>query len=300
MKRFGIIGAGVVGTALGIILCEQGWELCGVYDSRPEAAQQLAERTGAKALNPGDVSRLSEILFITTNDSAIAGTCNCLAEAGAFHPGQIVVHMSGAQTSEILLRAQEFGALVLSVHPLQSFASPEMAVQNLPGSVFSIEGERDAYDVAVNLVETLGGEYFFIDKRSKPLYHAGACVVSNYLVTLVDFGVRLLESTGIPYELATKALIPLISGTVNNINKIGVPKALTGPIARGDLSTIIDHLSCLTEQAPELLQLYSRLGLETVKVAKNKGSINNKEFEALQRVFLRELAGKATVNKEVR
>ncbi|MDO4540094.1 MAG: DUF2520 domain-containing protein [Syntrophomonadaceae bacterium] len=170
-----------------------------------------------------------------------------------------------------------------------------MALQNLPGSVFSIEGETAAYDVAVDLVETLGGEYFFIDKSSKPLYHAGACVVSNYLVTLVDLGVKLLENTGIPRELATKSLMPLICGTVNNIDKIGVTKALTGPIARGDLSTVVKHLNCMAEQAPELLQIYSRLGLETVKIAKNRGNISAKDMEALQHVFARELTGIAAV-----
>ena len=211
-----------------------------------------------------------------------------LADCNGFHSGQIVVHMSGAQSSEILDRAKDFGAKVLSVHPLQAFASFEMAVQNLPGSVFSIEGDKDAYDAAVCIVETLGGEYFFIDRSAKPLYHAGACVVSNYLVTLIDLGVKLLESTGIPKSLATKALLPLINGTIRYVENIGIPKALTGPIARGDLSTIVKHLDCLEEMAPELLQLYSWLGIQTAEIALEKGTIDVATMEEFQRVFLNE------------
>jgi predicted short-subunit dehydrogenase-like oxidoreductase (DUF2520 family) len=233
-------------------------------------------------------------LFITTSDAAIGNAVDTLADRKAFYEGQIVVHMSGAQSSEVLDRAKAFSAHVLSVHPLQSFANVEGAIQNLPGSVFSIEGDSEAYETAVCIVETLQGEYFFIDRKSKPLYHAGACVVSNYLVTLIDFGVRLLESSGIPRSAGIKALLPLIQGTVNNIENIGIPRALTGPIARGDLSTVVKHLDCLEEMAPELMKLYSWLGFYTTQIAVEKGTIEPRAMEEFQKVFVRELSRAAS------
>lgn len=291
MEKIGIIGAGVVGTAIGVVLNEKGYEITGVYDIKPESTKQLVERTRCKSYStPEEVSCSAEILFITPCDSAIEDVANLLADRGAFYPGEIVVHMSGAQSSEVLDRAKDFGARVLSVHPLQSFANLNMAVNNLPGSVFSIEGDKEAYDAAVCIVETLDGEYFFIDRKAKPLYHAGACVVSNYLVTLIDFGVKLLESTGIPKSLAVKALMPLINGTVQNIENIGIPKALTGPIARGDLSTILKHLTCLEEMAPDLIRLYSWLGFYTAQIAVDKGTIDAGAREEFQDVFIQELS----------
>lgn len=290
-KRIGIIGAGVVGTAIGVVLSEKGYEITGVQDINSESTQQLVERIGCTAYSsPHEVSRSADILFITTSDSSIENVVDTLANDGAFFAGQIVVHMSGAQSSEILDKAKEFGAKILSVHPLQSFAGTDLAIKNLPGSIFSIEGDRDAYDAAVCIVETLRGEYFFIDRKAKPLYHAGACVVSNYLVTIIDFGTKLLESTGIPPGMALKALLPLIAGTVNNVENIGIPKALTGPIARGDLSTILKHLDCLEEMAPELMKLYSWLGFYTAKIAVDKGTINEENMEEFQRVFIKQLA----------
>lgn len=290
-KTIGIIGAGVVGTAIGVALSSKGFEITGCYDIKSESTQQLLERTGcAPCLSPQHVSRSADILFITTSDTSIQEVADELAERKAFHTGQVVVHMSGAQSSEILDRAKEFGAKVLSVHPIQSFASLDRAIENLPGSVFSIEGDKDAYDVGVCIVETLDGEYFFISREAKPLYHAGACVVSNYLVTLIDFGVKLLESTGIPRKNAVKALMPLINGTINNIENIGIPRALTGPIARGDISTINKHLDCLEQMAPELMKLYSWLGFYTANIALEKGTIDIKIMEEFQRVFIKELA----------
>ncbi|HNX28840.1 MAG TPA: DUF2520 domain-containing protein [Syntrophomonadaceae bacterium] len=290
-KKIGIIGAGVVGTAIGVVLNDKGYEITGVHDIKTESTQQLVERIGCTAYeSPHEVSRSADILFITTSDSSIENVVNTLADDGAFFAGQIVVHMSGAQSSEILDRAKEFDAKILSVHPLQSFAGTDLAIQNLPGSIFSIEGDRDAYDAAVCIVETLGGEYFFIDRKAKPLYHAGACVVSNYLVTLIDFGAKLLEMTGIPKGIALKALMPLIAGTVNNVESIGIPKALTGPIARGELSTILKHLNCLEEMAPELIKLYSWLGFYTAGIAVDKGTIDEKSMEEFQKTFIRQLA----------
>ncbi|MEN6328003.1 MAG: Rossmann-like and DUF2520 domain-containing protein, partial [Syntrophomonas sp.] len=272
--------------AVGVVLRDKGFEITGVSDLKSESTKQLVDRIGCTPYNsPQEVSRSAEILFITTSDTAIRSVLNTLADSRAFRPGQIIIHMSGALSSEVLDRAKDFGAMVLSVHPLQSFAGLDWAVANLPGSVFSIEGDKAAYDIAASIVEALEGEYFFIDRQAKPLYHAGACAVSNYLVTVVDLGVKLLEATGIPRELASQALLPLIRGTVKNIENISIPQALTGPIARGDVSTVNNHLDCMEQMAPELLQLYSCLGYYTTAIAQEKKTIDQNTREALEKLF---------------
>jgi len=290
VTRIGIIGTGVVGTAVGVVLNQKGYEITGVYDVKSESTKQIVERIRCAACStPQEVSRSADILLITTSDSVIQSVANSLAEAVAFYADQTIIHMSGALSSEIIDRAKDFGARVLSVHPVQSFASLERAIEVLPGSIFSIEGDKEAYDTAVAFVEALGGEYFFIDRKAKPLYHAGACVVSNYLVTIIDFGVKLLESTGISRQMALKALMPLINGTVKNIENIGIPRALTGPVARGDLATVIKHMECMEEMAPELLKLYGALGVHTAQVAVDKGTIDRDSMEEFQKTFLRDL-----------
>ncbi len=291
-KKVGIIGAGVVGTAVGVVLSNKGYEITGVYDIKPESTLELVERTGCAPRSlPEEVSLSADILFITTSDTAIQEVVKRLADYEAFHPGQVVVHMSGAQTSEILDKAKGFGAHVLSVHPLQAFASFDQAVQNLSGSIFSIEGDKSAYDTATALVKAMEGEYFFIDKEAKPLYHAGACAVSNYVVTVINFGIKLLEASEIPRGKALRALRPLINGTIKNINNVGIPDALTGPIARGDLKTVLEHLGCLEKVAPELTGLYSWLGFYTASVAREKGTISAETMQEFQKLFREKQAG---------
>lgn len=286
-QRIGIIGAGVVGTAMGVVLGAQGYDIIGLHDIKPEAASLSAAKISCRVYaDPGDLSRLADILFITSTDSAIELIVKDLAESQSFHPGQKVLHMSGAQSSQVMDKAKEFGAMVLSLHPLQSFANLEGAIANIPGSVFSIEGDQEAYDTAIGLVESLGGEYFFIDRAAKPLYHAGACVVSNYLVTLLQLGSKLLEAAGIPASIGSRALLPLVYGTLRNVENIGIPAALTGPIARGDVSTVARHLECINEMVPELDRLYRILGYYTVPIAEAKGTIGETSKDEFQRLFM--------------
>lgn len=292
--KIGIVGAGAVGTAVGLILSSRGHEITGVCDIRPESTGILAERTGAKVYpNPEEVSRSAQVLFITTSDGSIPQVVEDIAKKNGFLVGQAVIHMSGALSSRVLDPARSFGAYGVSVHPMQSFASVDRAISNLPGSVFSIEGDEEIFPVATKLVEDLGGEFFFIDEKSKPLYHAGACVVSNYLVTLVECGLRLLEAIGITREQALRAFLPLVKGTVTNIEMIGVPRALTGPIARGDVLTVLKHMESLADKVPEVGRLYAWLGYYTAEVALSKGTIDQERMLELKKLFATGIAGRA-------
>ncbi len=293
----GIIGAGVVGTAVGIVLAEKGYEITGIFDVKPESTKMLCARTGGRLCpSPHIVAQTAEILFITVSDTQIKTVVDQLAEQESFQKEQMIIHMSGALSSETLSRAREGGARTVSIHPLQAFASPEQAIANLAGSVFSIEGEPELRDDARRIVDSLGGEYFYIEAEAKPMYHAGACVVSNYLVTVIDFGIKMLETTGIPRDMAERALMPLIKGTVKNVENIGLPRALTGPISRGDLGTVAGHLDCMEKLSPEQIYLYSWLGYYTARVALEKGSIDQQDMEDLQGVFLRQMTNMAAAS----
>ncbi|NPV92593.1 MAG: DUF2520 domain-containing protein [Firmicutes bacterium] len=284
--KVGIIGAGTVGTAVATILKQQGYTLVGVYDLDREKAGRLSSALNVPAFGrPAELGQASEVLFLTTNDGAITPAAEEIAREGGFRQGQYVIHMSGALTSEALAPAAAQGAIALSVHPLQSFANSEQAIKILPGSIFSIEGDPEGMSLAQRIVEAMGGRFFPIRKESKPLYHAGACVASNYLVTLVSQAVELLVISGIPREMCLPALLPLVEGTLHNIKQIGIPQALTGPIARGDISTISKHLAQMEGVDTNLVQFYRTLGTNTVDVAVRKGGITREKAEEMLRVL---------------
>ena len=286
-KTVSIIGAGVVGTAVGRLLREKGYSILGVWSRDGGKAARAVEYIGGGTAyaEPADAARGADWVFVTTSDSGIRNTCERVARGGSFKKGALAVHMSGAQGSEELGAAKEAGARAVSVHPLQSLASVERALANLPGSYFSIEGDPEGLDEAREIVLALGGKVVMIPPGQKPLYHAGAAVASNYLVAVVDFAVTIYEALGMKREDALHAVFPLIQGTVSNIGNVGVPAALTGPIARGDVDTVGGHLRALEERLPGMLPLYIELGRHTVSVGRAKGTLGEEAGARLLEMF---------------
>lgn len=285
--KIAIIGAGMVGSAMAILLSSRGYTVVGVASRSFDSARSLGSRIGAPVFRQmeeavGD----SDLILITTPDREIANVSKHLSDRGVVVPGQVVAHTSGAHSSHQLKGIRERGALAISIHPLQSFADTRMAMENLPGSYFAIEGDQDAMPVARKLVADLKGKAFYIDADDKAIYHAAACIASNYLVSLIHLSTGIFNKFGISREEAFKALSPLIKGTINNIERVGTVSALTGPVARGDVSTVGRHLPALAAGVgSEEECLYRLLGRYTVSIALEKGSIDNKQAESLLEQF---------------
>ncbi len=294
MKKIGFIGAGWTGSALALLLQQAGYKVVGVADHRQASAEMLAKRLGCQALPAAEVALRAEALFLATADDAVAAVAAELATAAAFHPGQIVMHLSGALTAAAMEPAAAQGAITLSLHPIQSFASLEQAIVVLPGSYFSIEGNPRGYDFAREIVAALKGRAFLLDSGAKVLYHVACVFASNYFVSLLACSLDLMEEADIPREMRLPALLPLVSGTLNNIRALGIPYALTGPIARGDSGTLSSHLEAL-EHLPEQLRVYLSLGLKTVDVARDKGTITPEQAAALRTMLESSLGDMARV-----
>ncbi len=291
-KTVAIIGAGRVGSAVGALLARAGYVISAVAAQTKAAAESARSFTGAQhgATDPVRAAAGAGIVFITTPDRAIRDVSEKLAAGRALAAGTIVVHMSGAHSLDLLDAAAAAGAFRAVLHPLQSLASREQGVANLPGSYFRIEADAGALNTAQELVTALGGVELKLpgwtqDASSTMLYHAGAVAVSNYFVALVDYGLKFYEKLGADRTEALRAVLPLIRGTLRNIETVGIPDALTGPIARGDASTVRDHIEAMKARAPELLGLYREMAQRTVAVARDRGSLSEEVVTELLRII---------------
>ncbi len=281
--RIGFIGAGVVGTALAVRLSEFGYSIVAVADLRSEAAEKLAGRIpGCKSHKTNQaVAENSDLVFVTTNDENIGS----VAVGLHWRAGQNAVHCSGAASLDILHPAREAGANVGSFHPLQTFASDEQALSNLPGSTFAIEAEGELFETLKEMAEALGGRWIKLNPENKPLYHAAAVFAGNYPVTLMNVAVTLWEQMGFSKKEAQGALLPLMQGALNNLASGGLAESLTGPVARGDLGTIKSHLNNLRDKSPDFLHMYCCLGLATVPIALAKGSIDETRADEIRKLL---------------
>jgi predicted short-subunit dehydrogenase-like oxidoreductase (DUF2520 family) len=283
MLKLGFIGAGTVGNALAVRLSSKGYPVVAVFSRSHASAEKLSNAvSGCRVLGSSQaVADAADLVFITTPDDAIASVASQIR----WRPGQSVVHCSGAASTDILEAAKKQGAWAGAFHPLQTFASVQQAIENIPGSTFALEAEEPLLAALKDMAAALDGKWIVLKASDKVAYHAAAVMACNYLVTLVKLATDLWQSFGVPTQTATQALLPLIRGTLHNLDTVGIPKCLTGPIARGDTGTIQKHLDALEKVAPALLSTYKELGRQTIPIALAKGRLNEQQAEELKAIL---------------
>ncbi len=278
-KTIGFIGAGTVGKALGLLLERRGYSVVATASRSFSSSEELASLIkGCKAYSDlQQVADACDVVFITTPDSAIEEVASRIK----WRAGQYVVHCSGADSLDPLISAQAQGAAIGVMHPLQSLATYQKAIANLPGSTFSLEAAGSLLEFLKVVVDDLGGKWVLLQPGDKVLYHAAAVIASNYLVTLAKVATDLWQAFGVDQKEALDALMPLIRGTASNLEEVGLPHALTGPIARGDKRTVKKHLLALQAMAPDMLGIYVEMGIRTIPIALEKGRISKLDAQEL-------------------
>ncbi len=183
-EKIAIIGLGMTGTAIGYLLRRAGYPVVAVSSRSHASLRKRISYTGGTAFTAdanAEAASLATCIFITTPDDTIAAVCREMALHGGINPGDKVIHMSGAGGLDLLESARQAGAKVASIHPLQSFADIEGAIRNIPSSTFGITADEELREWSAGLVRELGGIPVEVPERIKPLYHAAACMASNYL-----------------------------------------------------------------------------------------------------------------------
>jgi predicted short-subunit dehydrogenase-like oxidoreductase (DUF2520 family) len=283
-----ILGLGKVGTAVGFLLREAGYRIVAIA-SRSQASlnQGLVYTGGTPYLNFSAAALPASCIIITTPDDYIADICKEITKEGCIRPGKKVIHMSGAGGLDLLESARDAGAHLACIHPLQSFADVESAIRNIPGSTFGITSGDEIKAWSVQMVRDLGGVPFFIADKDKPLYHAAACIASNYLTTLIYMVEEIYQSLGLNREDTIRAIWPLVMGTISNIKTNGAVQALTGPVARGDAGTVRKHIEALRNKLPALLPAYSALGTLTADLGLKKKTLSPETARLIKELLKR-------------
>lgn len=285
--EYAVIGCGKVGTVLAKLMSQAGYPCAGVASKSMASARQAALAGGTTRFGTDnhDIAVRADIVLITTPDSLIETVCRDIAAKKGFKKGSTILHCSGSQASTILSTAGDCGAVIGSMHPLQSFASKDISGNPFNDIIVSVEGDPEAVSTARHIAVDLGARCTEIKTDAKTLYHASAVTACNYLTALMDMAFKLIGYAGVSSEDAFDILKPLIEGTLKNIENVGIPQALTGPIERGDSATIRRHLTEIRSQAPELLPLYTQLGIHTIGIARAKGSLSGAGAKKLEKLF---------------
>ena len=268
--KLGIIGAGRVGTGLALSFAGRGYGVVAVASRSIASARRLARRVaGAHAVSsPQEAADRADLVFLTVPDDTI----EAVASGIRWRADVACVHCSGAADLDLLGKAAAEGALVGGFHPLRMFGEPGKSF-DMRGCAIAIAGAEPLARELERLARAIGARPLRLPEGGRALYHAAANFSGAFVVALIVETVALWKKLGIAERDALRALLPLLRGSVDNVEKLGTAGALGSVVARGDAGTIRRHLEALAKTAPESLDLYRLLSLRTIPLALAKGTL---------------------------
>jgi predicted short-subunit dehydrogenase-like oxidoreductase (DUF2520 family) len=271
-----IVGPGRLASALAHQLKDAGYQIREIVSHENAASRgkavKLAEALGARQSEVKSAVLDADLVWFCVPDGQIAVAARALAKQTQWK-GKIAFHSSGALASDELKVLRKRGAFVAAVHPLMTFV--HAATPSLRGVPFAVEGDASAIQVARRVVGDLGGDSFAISKKYKLAYHAWGAFASPLLIAALVAAEEVAAAAGIPAPLARKRMLPILTQTLANYAVFGPDAAFSGPIVRGDVETVRQHLKVL-KKMPDAKEVYVALARIAIKrlPAENKKKLS--------------------------
>ncbi len=284
--KLSIIGAGRVGQTIGRMARESGCEIGEVLCRTARSARAAVKFIGAgtpQVARQAHLSR-SDLILISTPDDHILDAVEIILQNIAGVSRAVILHTSGALSSDILAPLAALGLSTGSCHPLQTFESPERAIALIPLTHFCIEGDARATRAARRLARLIGAKHFEIPTSIKSLYHAAAVMSSAGVAALVSISLEIFSRAGLDERASREILLPLVEGTLANISALGPARAMTGPVRRGDAGTVERNIKALRSFDPRALEIYRLLAERSLQLALSAG-VDRSKLEAVRRAL---------------
>lgn len=272
-KSFHIIGLGRVGQTFATVIPQSGrWRLaCAVSRS----GGGVREDNVVCPIVPriGLLPRADAVL-VCTPDNAIEEAAAELARLPWLSAQTLVVHFSGAKTIGALNAVVKCGATIGSLHPVFAFADVAQSVRSLRGNLCALEaGDAAAMAVLHDLADAAGLRAFEIPSAQKARYHAALSAASNFSVVLAAFAQNLLVPLALPETLSRRLIGSLMQQSIDNLGSLPPLQALTGPIVRGDDSTVAAHLAAMTAEEQAAYRVWAQMTLNLAAARLDKQSV---------------------------
>lgn len=283
MSDIVIIGAGKVGTSLGYALSRKKHRIKALVCKSRKSAEESQKMIGQGHIyeDAALAAKQGQWVVLSVPDDEIEKTARELVTSDTEWRGRFVFHCSGLRSVQTLKCLEKQGALIASIHPIQSFPRKIASVDAFKGIYFGLEAKGKALDIAKRIVLLLGSRYIILESKDKPLYHVACSMASNFLVTLLDTASFLLGKTGLDENVSSQLLFPLVQGTLQNVKTFNIRSVLTGPIVRGDEKSIQRHLKVL-QRFPLQKKLYLELGSCMLRIVEEEKKLSSKKIKALR------------------
>ncbi|MBN2718202.1 MAG: DUF2520 domain-containing protein [Deltaproteobacteria bacterium] len=284
-RKVFIIGSGAVGTSLAAALHRAGRDIIGIYDIDARRARQSAEIIGTSGFGGAlpETVKDADTVVVTTPDAVIETVVTLVEAEELYAANQIWIHCSGHLTADVFAPIQSRVKGVATMHPAYVF--PPNECTGIPAGVgFAIDGNAAGKKKVKEHVALLKGNPIEVPSEKRPLYHAAMVMASNYVVTQLSSARDILLSLGMTEADIEGMLLTLTQSAVDKAKSLGIGHALSGPIRRGDVGVVRDHLEAL-KALPTDRQLYIAAGRGAVALSASQPGYCQDTAQTLRELF---------------
>jgi len=282
-----IIGAGKVGAKLAVALFHEGYNISAVINKPYNLALKLGSEVNAGTVseNLDDIPAINKIVFVCVEDSKIRYIAEYLAQLKNIKKSDFIVHTSGVLTVEALKPLKNKGCQVGGFHPMQTFPDISYSSRGFRNIYIGLEGDEKVVTLLRSIAQSLGCKTVHLKSQNKVPYHLGGVFASNFFVCLLYMIKNFYEKAGISEKDSLELLEPIILQTLSNVKKKGIIDSLSGPLTRGDATSIDKHLNYIEKNFPEFKFIYLRFSEVALQIVKEKGAIDVHKIRKLEKLL---------------
>ena len=286
--RINIIGCGRAAGSLARLWVQANTVTIGDVSNRSEASSRLAvHNIGAgNAVNIIAEMEPADFWLIGTNDDQIEGVAHSMAEARQDLRGSLIFHLAGRFGLSVLRPLIHSGALLAALHPVRSLTDAQISLDGFAGTACVAEGSDTALNVLEPLLTSIGGSWLPVAAIDRGLYHASVSVISNITKAVAWKAQKWQRKAGLPEQTAAAVTHQLLNSTMEDLFSSGAKKSITGPVVRGDTSTIEAHIEAIRSTHPEDVEVYRVLARTVLELAQERGDLDEETWRRIEDLLL--------------
>jgi predicted short-subunit dehydrogenase-like oxidoreductase (DUF2520 family) len=286
-RTINIIGCGRAASSLARLWRAAGTITIGRVLNRSEesarrAVSLIGEGEAAVSLRDMDTA---EAWLIGTGDGQIQAVARELAASRIELGDSLVFHLAGRFGLSVLEPLDSRAAAIASLHPVRSLTHEGLTLEDFHGTACVAEGGPEALRRLKPLVTGIGGHWLPVDRIDRGLYHASVAIISNITKAIAWKAQKWQVKAGLPQETAATVTHQLLNSTMEDLFRSGARQSITGPIVRGDTSTIEAHLAALRAAHPDDIEIYRILARTVLELAQDRGDLDEDTLGRFQELF---------------
>jgi predicted short-subunit dehydrogenase-like oxidoreductase (DUF2520 family) len=287
-KRINVIGCGrAAGSLVRLWIQSQAINIGDVLNRSPDSSKRAVMKAGGgQAATCLSEMGPADYWLIGTSDDQILNVAHEMAQTVSNLEGSLVFHLAGRYGLDVLSPLVKSGARLAALHPVRSLTDASISIAEFAGTACVAEGSDESFELLEPLITEIEGSWLPVQAIDRGLYHASVSIISNITKSVVWKAQKWQRNAGLPAETAASVTHQLLQSTMDDLIRSGAKNSITGPVVRGDTSTIAAHIDAIRQSHPEDIDVYRVLARTVLELAQERGDLDEETLQKFRELFM--------------